>query len=98
MSNAVQTLADVAGKVAGALIHIGSHDGHTTRLSTPLLYPGGSMVGVEISRLRDGFLVSDAGSARREAGLLGGERTFVRIAGDIAARYGVRFDHNMIFD
>jgi hypothetical protein len=30
------------------------------------------MVGVELSKLRDGFLVSDAGAARREAGLLGG--------------------------
>jgi hypothetical protein len=59
---------------------------------------GGTMIGVEISRLRDGFLVTDAGGARREAGMLGGERTFVRIAGDVARRYGVRFDQNMIFD
>jgi hypothetical protein len=73
-------------------------DGQTARLSTPLLYPGGTMIGVEISRLRDGFLVSDAGGARREAGLLGGERTFVRLAGEVAERYGVRFDQNMIFD
>jgi hypothetical protein len=56
------------------------------------------MVGVEISRLRDGFLVSDAGAARREAGLLGGERSFVQLAPEIAVRYGVRFDHNMFFD
>ncbi|WP_204524511.1 hypothetical protein [Bradyrhizobium sp. SUTN9-2] len=56
------------------------------------------MVGVEISRLRDGFLVSDAGGARREAGLMGGEKTFVRLAGDVAERFGVRFDRNMIFE
>jgi hypothetical protein len=30
--------------------------------------------------------------------MLGGERTFTRIAPDIAGRYGVRFDQNMIFD
>ena len=56
------------------------------------------MVGVEISRLRDGFLVSDGGVARREAGMLGGERSFSRIAHDIAHRFNVRFDHNMMFD
>jgi hypothetical protein len=56
------------------------------------------MVGVEISHLRSGFLVSDAGSARREAGLLGGERAFQRIAADVAKRFGIRFDHNMMFD
>ena len=56
------------------------------------------MIGVEMSRLRDGFLVTDAGSGRREAGLLGGERTFGRVAPEIAERFGVRFDHNMIFD
>jgi hypothetical protein len=56
------------------------------------------MVGVEISHLREGFLVTDAGGARREAGLMGGERTFVRVAGEIAERFGVRFDRNMIFE
>jgi hypothetical protein len=98
MSNAVQTLASIAERVATALVHLSMRDDQVVRLSTPLLYPGGSMIGVEISRLRGGFLVTDAGGARREAGMLGGERTFVRIAGDIASRYGVRFDHNMIFD
>jgi hypothetical protein len=98
MSSTVQTLASVAERVAAALVRLSTHDDQAVRLSTPLLYPGGSMIGVEITRLRDGFLVTDAGGARREAGMLGGERTFVRIAGDIARRYGVRFDHNMIFD
>jgi hypothetical protein len=98
MAYAVQTMTDVAERVAGALVRLSMHDGQTARLSMPLLYPGGTMIGVEISRLRDGFLVTDAGGARREAGMLGGERTFMRIAGDIAQRYGVRFDQNMIFD
>lgn len=98
MSYAVQRMTDIAERVAGALVHLSVHDGQTARLSTPLLYPGGSMIGVEISRLRDGFLVTDAGAARREAGILGGERTFTRIAGDVTQRYGVRYDQNMIFD
>lgn len=98
MSNTVQTLTSVAERVARTLVHLSTRDDQVVRLSTPLLYPGGGMIGVEISRSRGGFLVTDAGGARREAGMLGGERTFVRIAGEVAPRYGVRFDHNMIFD
>jgi hypothetical protein len=91
------SIAKIAQQVSGALIKISIRE-ETARLSLPLLYPGGSMVPVEISKLRDSFLVSDAGVGRREASLLGGERTFLRIASDIATRFGVRFDHNMFFD
>jgi hypothetical protein len=98
MSMVIQTsVAEVATEVAHALVRIATRQ-ESARLSLPLLYPGGSMVGVEISKLRDGFLVSDAGTGRREAGLLGGERSFVQLAPDVANRYGVRFDHNMFFD
>jgi hypothetical protein len=90
-------IAKIADDVARALVRITARE-ESARLSLPLLYPGGSMVGVEISRLRDGFLVSDAGAARREAGLIGGERSFVQLAPAIATRFGVRFDHNMFFD
>jgi len=92
-----KSIAQIADEVARALIQI-TPGQDAARLSLPLLYPGGSMVGVEISKLRDGFLVTDAGGARREAGLMGGEKTFVRLAGDIAERFGVRFDRNMIFE
>jgi hypothetical protein len=98
MPTMIQTnIADIATEVARALVQITSRQ-ESARLSLPLLYPGGSRVGVEISKLRDDFLVSDAGAARREAGLLGGERSFAQLAPDIAIRYGVRFDHNMFFD
>jgi hypothetical protein len=94
LSKSIQQIAD---EVARALIRISSRE-DVARLSLPLLYPGGAMVGVEISRLRDRFLVTDAGGARREAGLMGGEKTFVRLAGEVAERFGVRFDRNMIFE
>jgi hypothetical protein len=90
-------IAQIASEVAHTLVRINARE-ESARLSLPLLYPGGSMVGVEISRLRDGFLVSDGGGARREAGLLGGERSFIQLAPGIATRFGVRFDHNMFFD
>lgn len=90
-------ISKVADEVARALVRVTAHE-ESARLSLPLLYPGGSTIGVDISRLRDGFLVSDGGAARREAGLMGAERSFVQLAPAIATRYGVRFDHNMFFD
>jgi hypothetical protein len=91
------SIEQIANEIARALVRVSTRD-QAVRISLPLLYPGGSMVGVELSRLRSGFLVSDAGGARREAGLIGGERAFQRIAQDVANRFGIRFDHNMIFD
>lgn len=97
MAVAALSIEHTANEVARALVRVSARE-ETVRLSLPLLYPGGAMVGVELSRLRSGFLVSDAGAARREAGLLGGERAFQRIAQDVAKRFGIRFDHNMMFD
>src|SRR3984893_19430109 len=97
MAIAAVSIERTANEVARALIRVSARD-ESVRLSLPLLYPGGAMVGVESSRLLDGFLVSDAGGARREAGLLGGERSFGRIAHDVVERFGVQFDHDMIFD
>jgi hypothetical protein len=97
MALATLSIEKTAAEVARALVRVSARE-ESVRLSLPLLYPGGAMVGVELSRLRDGFLVSDAGAARREAGLLGGERAFQRIAHDVAKRFDIRFDHNMMFD
>jgi hypothetical protein len=97
MAVAALSIEHTANEVASALVRVTARE-QSVRLSLPLLYPGGAMVGVELSRLRNGFLVSDAGAARREAGLLGGERAFQRIAQDVAIRFGIRFDHNMVFD
>lgn len=97
MTSKKTSMSAVATEVARALVRVSSN-GETVRFALPLLYPGGSMVPVELSRLRDSFLVSDAGNARREASLLGGERSFLRLAQDVAARFSVRFDQNMFFD
>lgn len=97
MPLAQTSLSQIALDLSKALVRVSTNN-ETARISLPLLYPGGTMVGIEISRLRDGFLVSDGGIARREAGMLGGERSFVRIAHDVARKCGVRFDNNMMFD
>jgi len=97
MMSIALSLADIAAQIARSLVRVSSND-QMAQIATPLLYPGGSMVSVEFSRRRAGYLVTDAGGARREAELMGGERSFARVAPEIAERFGVRFDHNMIFD
>lgn len=92
-----KTLPQLASDVARALVHV-SVGTDAARISTPLLFPGGARIGIEIARHRNGFLVSDMGGAMREAELMGGERQFSRIAPDVAQRFGVRFDHHMLFD
>lgn len=88
---------DVASDIARALVRV-SVAGGVTQVSTPLLYPSGSTVDLDLTRFKEGFLVTDIGCARREAALLGGERIFAGIAREIAERYAVRFDRNMLFD
>jgi len=90
-------LRDFAGQIAGALVRVSMRD-QAARLHTPLLFPGGSTVGVEIAPLHGSYLVTDMGSATREAELLGVERIFSKIAQEAARKYGVRFDHHMLFD
>jgi hypothetical protein len=91
------SVATLAAEVARSLVRV-TEVGQGARIVTPLLYPGGSMIAAELSRFKEGFLVTDGGGAHREALLLGGEKTFVRIARETAERFGVRFDSQMIFD
>jgi len=99
MTLLADSITAIAEELARALVKVSSRGKvDSARLSLPLVYPGGSMVGIEISRLHDGFLVSDVGGARREAGLLGGEKAFHRVATEVANRFAIRFDSNMIFD
>lgn len=68
-------------------------------VETPLLYPGGSHVVVQLSEPAPGvFLVSDRGYAAMEAELIGApRRTFRRTAETVARRMGVAFDKQMLF-
>jgi hypothetical protein len=45
MTYAIRSMSSVAQEVAGALVRLAVRDGDIARLSTPLLYSGGAMVG-----------------------------------------------------
>lgn len=92
-----KSIQEIGFEVAQAMIRVSVRDG-AARISTPVLFPSGTRIGVEISRHRDGFLVSDMGAGASEADIVGGSRQFARLASEVAERFGVRFDHHMIFD
>ncbi|MEC5383077.1 hypothetical protein VSX64_19805 [Aurantimonas sp. C2-6-R+9] len=91
------SLSSVAEEVARALAFAKSSN-QGAMIVTPLIYPGGGRVVVRIAESENGYLVSDFGAARREADLLNGDRIFTRIARQVAMRFDVRFDSDMIFD
>lgn len=92
-----QSLSAIAKEVAMAMSYARETSAEPI-IVTPLMYPGGGRVPVRIGHSEEGFLVSDFGSARREADMLGGDAVFAKIARDVAQRHEVRFDCDMIFD
>lgn len=74
------------------------HDRDGSFISTPVLYPGGSIVVVRIDEHVDGrYLVTDMGLGFQESDLMGASHTFARVAPEVSARFGVRFDQHAFF-
>ena len=91
------SINQIADEVARALAYSKcSNEG--AMIVTPLIYPGGGRVVLRFQESPTGFFISDNGSGRREAELMGGKAIFTRIARLAAERFGVRFDSDMIFD
>ncbi|RWC32341.1 hypothetical protein [Mesorhizobium sp.] len=91
------TANSVAKEVAQALSYARDTNGVPT-VVTPLLYPGGGRVVLRMEQTPDGYIVSDFGSGRREAELMGGGHVYNQIARRAAERFAVRYDSHMIFD
>jgi hypothetical protein len=91
------TANSVAQEVAQALSYAKETNGIPI-VVTPLLYPGGSRVVLRMEQTPDGFIVSDFGSGRREADLMGGSSIYNTIARRAAERFAVRYDSHMLFD
>jgi len=67
-------------------------------IKTPLTYPGGSSVVIQVGEIERGFFVSDYGMGSDEAELMGANRAaFAKYAHAIAEATGVRFDNHSFF-
>lgn len=90
-------LASVAKEIASSLAFAQERGGEQ-QIVTPLLYPGGARVVLRVQMTPDGYFLSDYGAGKREAELMGDLRIYTRVAKEQAARHGVNFDSDMIFD
>jgi len=87
--NIGKTPDSVVEAAARSLVRI-SHDGNGhTQVTLPLFYPSGAVVAVEVIAGADGFLVTDAGLAFREAEMFGADHLFGRNATAIAESFGI---------
>lgn len=64
------------------------HEEEVSYIRTPVMFPGGTMVVVRVSPMRDKFDVSDLGAAHHEADMMGAEHAFGRIATQVAEKAG----------
>jgi len=86
-------LEAVSREVAGSLARVGVTSAGAY-ISTPLLYPSGTTVVVQILRAPQGFLVSDMGSGLDESRSMGAEAIYRRAAKDVAAQTGALFNED----
>lgn len=91
-------LAAVADDAARALVKVRLGPGADTRIMLPVLFPSGSFVTLRIGGGPREFVITDDGSAAREADMAGAAEFFPRAAREIAEQSGVRFDGNELFE
>lgn len=71
--------------------------GTSAFITTAVSYANGTAVVVRIDEDNDGFFVSDDGYAALTAEMMGASRSFSKVAGGVAARFGVKFDERLLF-
>ena len=73
------------------------HFGNASLIKTPLMYPSGASVIVQITQQQNRFFVTDMGMGHQEAIMFDGANFYSRNAKTIAENFGVRFDNEAFF-
>lgn len=89
-------LRQIADEVARSL-SFAEVSGHSAFITTPVTYANGTAVVVRLDADADGYFVSDDGYGAFTAETMGALQTFVKVAGGVAKRSGVEFDHRSFF-
>lgn len=92
-----ETLQDLAKQIAASLSYAQIVNGRQ-QIVTPLVYPGGAFVVLNLEKSEKGYLISDYGASYREAHLMCGGEKFRIYAKRNADLYGVMFDSEMLFE
>ena len=87
---------DLIERVARELVTV-DHGVGQSIINTPLMYPGGSSVVVQIHHVGDEHFVTDFGMGYEEAVLMGASTIYVRYGKAIAEAAGIGFDGRAFF-
>jgi hypothetical protein len=85
-----------AERVARDLVWVDHFQGRST-IGLPIIYPGGTCVGVEVVAREGGYRVSDGGQALREVDAVGATRSYVRVASRMADIEALQVKRGVIF-
>lgn len=89
-------LAQVADEIAREIIST-EHIGSASLVKTPIMYPSGASVVVQITRHHDRYFVTDMGVGHQEAEMIGASNFYSRHGKDLAAHFGIRFNNQAFF-
>src|SRR4051812_17005468 len=88
--------ANVVDEVASEIIAT-EHFGTGSIIKTPIMYPSGAAVVVQITGQQDRFFVTDMGLGYQEAEMIGASTLYMNSARPIAEHFGIRFDNQSFF-
>src|SRR5215213_86393 len=88
--------ADMVESVARELVTT-EHFGTASVVKTPLLYPSGAGVVVEVSEHGPRYFVTDMGYGYQECEMNGASTFYSNSARQLAEHYGIRFDNQAFF-
>lgn len=96
MANTDAKLSSIVDAIAKQIVST-EHFRAGSIIRTPLMYPSGASVVVQITEHSDRFFVTDMGIGSQEADMFGASNYYNKSAGAIAERYGIRFDNQSFF-
>ena len=89
-------LSNIVDAVAKEIVST-EHFRNGSIIRTPLIYPSGAAVVVQITQHRERFFVTDMGLGSQEADMFGGSNYYNKSAAALAEHYGIRFDNQAFF-
>jgi hypothetical protein len=96
MADKIQKLSSIVDAVAQQIVST-EHFRAGSIIRTPLVYPSGASVVVQITEHADRFFVSDMGIGSQEADMFGAANYYNKSAAALADHYGIRFDNQSFF-
>jgi len=89
-------LTEVVDAVSREIVSA-EHFGQGSVIKTPLMYPSGASVVVQITEQRDRYFVTDMGVGHQEAEMIGAGVLYANSAKSLAEHFGIRFDNQAFF-